>query len=247
MERFKHHMAPNSGMIKDLAIPWLFQELVIAAKTGTVVCGLDKTVKKVYMAKGEIVFASSSLIEDRLGESMVRTNAITREQRDKSLNAALQQGKKLGALLIENELITPKQLVAGVKHQVRQITASIFNLYGGFYIFDESPLPDIIPIRLDTWKLIADSIQNVAWDVVRRVFPASVLKTAVQAADATSYPIHNVSLDKDQRVMLSLIDGTKSIGTLCNSSGLGDFNALKAIYVLLASKIARLCEAASAE
>ena len=237
-------MTPHSGMIKDMAIPWLFQELMADRKTGTGIFGLDKIVKKVYMEKGEIIFASSSIIEDRLGECLVQTGVISREQRDTSLDEALHGGKKLGAVMIEKKIITPKQLVSAIKHQVVKITASIFNLAGGVYVFDECPLPDVIPIPLDTGKLILHSIQNVEWEIVRRSFSASVLKTAIRVAATMSCVFHNESLERDQQTMLSLVDGTKSVETLCNSSGLGDFNALKAIYVLLALKIAKLSETA---
>ena len=172
---------------------------------------------------------------------MVRIGAITPDQRDTSLSASFQQRKKLGTVLVETGLITPKQLVAGVKHQVWQITSSIFNMFGGCYIFDESPLPDIIPIRLDTVKLIFDSIQKIEWDVVRRSFPVSTLKSVINAVDISTC-IFAEKLEKDQQVILSLADGTKSIEVLCNTSKLGDYNALKAVYVLLALKRATVCD-----
>jgi curved DNA-binding protein CbpA len=49
-------------------------------------------------------------------------------------------------------------------------------------------------------------------------------------------------LTQDQMMVLSLIDGKKNIEELCAQSGIGDFNTLKAIYVLLALRMAEIGE-----
>ena len=124
-------MTAITGLIKDVAVPRLFQALLAEKKTGAAIFGLGTTVKKVYISEGEIVFAMSNVIDDRLGECLIRIGALTHEQRDLSLQTSLAIGKKLGAVLIESKLITSQQLVAGVSHQIKQITISVFNWYGG--------------------------------------------------------------------------------------------------------------------
>jgi curved DNA-binding protein CbpA len=57
----------------------------------------------------------------------------------------------------------------------------------------------------------------------------------------------SVHLDQDQRTVFSLIDGAKSIQEICVLSGIGDFNTLKAIYALLALRMAVTGEIKTAE
>jgi hypothetical protein len=72
-------MAGLSGIVKNLAIPWLFQDIKNDKKTGTAVLEKDGATKKIYFNNGDIVFASSSLKEDQLAEFLVRTGKITAE------------------------------------------------------------------------------------------------------------------------------------------------------------------------
>jgi DnaJ-domain-containing protein 1 len=43
-------------------------------------------------------------------------------------------------------------------------------------------------------------------------------------------------------MVLSLIDGKKNVEEICSQSGIGDFNTLKAVYVLLALRLAEIGE-----
>jgi hypothetical protein len=228
-------MTAASGMIKDMAVPWLFQDLLAGKKTGTGIFGFGAAVKKVYFSEGKIVFAASNREEDRLGECMIRIGAITHEQRDRSLEEALATGKKLGAVLIEKGFITSRQLVAGVSHQIKHITTSVFKGYGGCYIFDEGPLPDIISISIGTVSLILEGIGAVEWEMIRRTFPA--VKTTPGKTGKKPLLVDQTKLDPDQQTVFALVDGKKSIADICTSSGLGDYNALKALYVLCAIRI----------
>ncbi len=233
--RRNENMTVTTGMIKNMVVPWLFQDLMAGKKTGTAIFGFGTAVKKVYVSACEIVFAASNVADDRLGECMIRIGAITHEQRDLSLKAALAAGKKLGAVLIEREIITSRQLVTAISHQIKQITISVFSWYGGCFIFDEGKLPDIISIKIGTVNLIVDGIRKVEWEMARRAFPA--IKTVLRQIDNTSSLFHDVKLDPDQHAVLSLVDGKKNIADICLLSGLGDYNALKALYVLCALRI----------
>src|SRR5271169_1097093 len=231
-KHYGENMTALAGMVKNMVVPSLFHDLMAEKKTGTTIFGFGTAVKKIYVSNGDIVFAASNVSEDRLGECMIHIGSITREQRDRSLEAALADGKKFGAVLIEKELITPRQLVAGISQQIRQITMSVFSWYGGCYIFDEASLPDIIEIKIGTVNLIVDGIRNIDWEMARRSF--SAIKTVLRQTDNTSSLFHDVKLDLDQQLVFSLVDGKKNIAEICSLSGLGDYNALKALYVLCA-------------
>jgi curved DNA-binding protein CbpA len=227
-----------TGEITNMTVPWLFKALHAAKKTGTAVFTRDAAIKKVYVAAGEVVFASSSLNEDRLGEWLVRAGTITRQQRDESAELVSTSGKKHGTILVEQGVITPRELVDGVKFQVRQIIISLFSWRSGLYAFDEGPLPaqDIIPLKMSTGNVILEGLRGLEWQVIRASLPP--LTTIIRPAIDPSLLFQQADLEQDHQAVLSLMDGKKSIEELCALSEMGDFNTLKAVYVLLALRMA---------
>ncbi|MBS1192814.1 MAG: response regulator, partial [Nitrospirae bacterium] len=240
-----------AGEIKQMTIPWLFQGLRTQSKTGTAIFEYiqdqtaEKVVKKVYFKNGDIVFASSSLTEDRLGDFLLRTGKLTQAQFDASTEIIKQTGKKQGAILVERGFIKPQDLVNAVKDQVKRIILMLFSLRMGSYRFDEAPLPmaDIIPLQMSTGSLILEGITNLEWQAIRRALPAPT--TIVRPATDPSTLFQDASLTDEQKTVFSFIDGKRSIEEICGLSGVGDFNTLKAMHLLLALRMAEIGESKS--
>ena len=74
--------------------------------------------KTVYFSGGEIVYATSTVEDDRLGEILWRRGFLDLEQLYEVHDLVTPQ-KKLGAILVERKLITPRQLYEGIKEQVQ--------------------------------------------------------------------------------------------------------------------------------
>jgi curved DNA-binding protein CbpA len=235
-------MISPTGDIKDMTLPWLFQDLRKEKETGTVVFSRDTEIKKVFFKNGDILFASSNLDEDRLGEFLMRTGKITSAQFEKSSEVVIKTGKKLGAVLFEMGSLTAQDLVAQVKLQVKEIILKLFSWRDGHYQFDGCPLPvsEIIPIHMSTGDLIIEGIRALDWKGVRKSLPP--VKTILRPSTNPSLLFQSVHLDKDQQLVFSLLDGCKSIQEICILSGIGDFNTLKAIYTLLALRMAEAGE-----
>jgi len=226
-----------TGEIKDMTIPWLFQGFNAEKKTGTVIFEQDDIVKRVYFSAGDIVSASSNHSEDRLSEWLVRSKIITRQQSDTTSDLIKQTGEKEEAILVELGFLTPSGLVESVQAQVKQIIVSLFNWREGRYLFDESLLPstDVIPLQMSTGNLIIEGLRGLEWKVVRKSLPS--LRTIIRPSADPSLLFQGADFEPDQWSVFSLIDGTKSMEELCGLSGIGDFNTLKAIYVLLALRM----------
>jgi curved DNA-binding protein CbpA len=237
-----------AGDIKQMTLPWLFQALRTQSKTGTAVFEYiqertaEKTVKKVYFKNGDAIFASSSLQDDWLGRWLVRAGTITEQQCAASEELVKKIGKKQGALLVELGFLSPQMLVDGLKHQVKQIIMSLFSIRIGSYRFDEGPLPmaDIIPLQMSTGNLILEGVTGLEWQAIRKALPAPT--TIVRPTTDPSCLFQDAYLTEEQRTVFSLVDGKKSIEEICSQSGVGDFNALKAIYLLLALRMAEVGE-----
>lgn len=235
---------PWSGDIKPMTVPWLFQGLRAGSRTGTAVFEYvhaqtaAKAVKKVYFKNGDITFASSSLQDDWLGRWLVRGGMITEQQCSASEELVPKTGKKQGAILVELGFLTPQKLIDGVKLQVKHIIMSLFGVRMGTYSFNEGPLPmaDIIPLQMSTGNLILESVTALDWKDIRKALPSPT--AVIRPATDPSTLFQDAQLSQDQRTVFSFIDGKRSIEEICSLSGIGDFNAMKAVYVLLALQMA---------
>jgi curved DNA-binding protein CbpA len=235
---------PASGDIKAMTVPWLFQGIRARSLTGTAVFEYiqgqtaAKAVKKVYFKNGDVTFASSNIDADRLGDQLLRAGKLTQAQFDASTELIKTTGKKQGAILVELGFLTPQALVDSVKDQVKQIILSLFSVRMGAFSFNEGPLPmaDIIPLQMSTGNLILEGVTNLDWKDIRKSLPPPT--TVIRPATDPSCLFQDAQLSQDQRTVFSFIDGKRSIEELCSLSGIGDFNSMKSVYVLLALQMA---------
>jgi curved DNA-binding protein CbpA len=132
--------------------------------------------------------------------------------------------------------------VAGVKDQVRYILQSLFAVRNGTYRFAEGPLPlaDIIPLQMSTGNVILDCVNAMPWESVRKSLPSPV--SVIRPATDPQNLFQDAQLSADQKAVLALIDGRRKIEEVCSLSGVGDFNALRTVHLLLALRMAEIGE-----
>ncbi len=128
----------------DLAGFGVFEVIAFLASSGQTVAAEFQfegdVVKRVHLDRGEIVFATSSLVQDRLGESLVRAGQITPAQLEIAARA-ITPTNKLGKVLVEMGSLTPRGLFDAVRRQVEEIVESLFVLDRGRFVVTAG-LPD---------------------------------------------------------------------------------------------------------
>jgi tetratricopeptide (TPR) repeat protein len=221
-----------------MTVPWLFQDLRKGLKTGMAVFEQDATTKKVYFKQGDVLFASSNRVEDRLGEFLLRTGKISRDQFDKASEVVIKTRRQLGAVLFNMGFLTAHDLVAQVKLQVKEIILSLFSWRQGQCRFDAGPISgaEIIPLRMSTGNLILEGLKHIDREVIRELLQP--LETVIHPAADPLLLFQDADLQPDQRKVLSLIDGNKSMEEICSLSGIDEVDTFKAIYILLALRLA---------
>ena len=154
---------PLSGKIQATPLPDVLEQLRLSNATGTLTVRSKDIVKSIYVKDGQIVFASSTGIHDRLGEILVKTGKLKRENLEHALKLYKNSAgfKKLGAILVENGLVAPKDLFSALRIQVKNIIYSLFLLTAGEYFFVESLPSDIIQLQIGFQELIAEIIQRM--------------------------------------------------------------------------------------
>jgi len=130
-------------------------------KSGFLYFSHHEHAKAVYLHRGEVVFASSNLKVDRLGECLLRAGVITLEQL-REVERLHSPPARFGLVFVERGVLTPRELWHGVKYQVEEIVRSLFAYTTGTVYFWEGEVqPDnVVRLSLPTRRLVAEGVQR---------------------------------------------------------------------------------------
>src|SRR4030043_288624 len=219
--------------IKNFSLPKVLVYLNRNRKTGTLIIKTPMFTKKAYLVKGDAILSSSTYEDDRLGEMLIKAGKITMEQYDASVEILKKTGKRQGAILIELGYLTPKDLFWGVKYQVREIIYSLFQLEDAEYEFVEGEIPtqEVITLKMSMGNLIYEGVKRIDnWTRIKNELPNADFVLKLSNDPVTLF--QDIELGQQDRKMLSIIDGVKTIKELISSSWIGSFEAMKILYVL---------------
>jgi curved DNA-binding protein CbpA len=225
---------PLKGNIREISLPGILTYLNRNRKTGTLVVTTPAFIKKIYLLKGDAIFASSTYEDDRLGEMLIKAGKITMEQYDESVKLLKTTGKRQGAILVELGYLTPKDLFWGVKFQVKEIIQSLFLFEDAGYEFVEGEIPadEVITLKMSMGNLIYEGVKRIDnWTRIRNEMPDA--DTVLKLSSDPVNLFQDIELSPQDRKMLSLIDGKQTIKEIIDSAWIGSFEGMKILYVLL--------------
>ncbi len=158
---------PRLGLlaeVESLSLSALLRDLHAGRRTGLLHFRYRDHRKCLWLERGEVVFGTSSLPADRLGECLVRAGVIPlSELREAERHfAGTLPGERFGKVLVERGLLTPRDLWNGVKGQVEEIVRSLFAYPGGQVSFWEGvdPPDNIVRLALPTAQLVEEGLQR---------------------------------------------------------------------------------------
>jgi len=93
------------------------------------------------------------------------------------------------------------------------------------------PTEEVITLRMSIANLIYEGVKRIEnWTRIKRESPP--LESILQLSRDPLNLFQDIELAEEDKKVLSLIDGKKTIKEIFNSSGMDNFKTLKAIYVL---------------
>lgn len=227
----------TAGAIGFLSVPELLRDLLARKATGQLVAYRDETVKKVFFKNGFILFATSNLASDRLGDILLARGTITRDQYEESASQVLATGRKQGTILVQIGALAPKDLFRGLIAQVRDIVVSLCGWDRGNWRFLEglATQEEIVSLRLHPAGLIFEGLALIAaderwggvWDPLRfELHPAADAPSSIEQLDAPDAAQRLFSLveqgrsplemarliDRDERDTAALLYGLALLG-----------------------------------
>jgi curved DNA-binding protein CbpA len=128
--------------IIESPIPFVLRKVFIEKISGELTIKGENFEKTLYFNKGDLCFARTNVLHERLGEVLFKIGKIDQTQFWDIHKLISGQKDKIGKVLVQNNFISQKDLFFGLIYQVRVIALSTFTLISGEWDFS-SVLPEI--------------------------------------------------------------------------------------------------------
>lgn len=221
------------GSLREASLPDVLQLLAMGKKSGCLSVTHRHAFGSVYFDRGRISFASIVNRRDRLGDMLVAGGIISREDLDTAIALqAAQPQRRLGEILIANNLLAREELHEHIKRQIEEAVYYLFTWTQGTFSFE----PDVVPdeqdflVSINPESLLLEGARRIdEWELIEKKIPAF---DVVFALDRQRLEASNVELTMEQEALVPLIDGQRDVHALIDASGLGEFDAGKALFGL---------------
>jgi hypothetical protein len=147
-----------AGSLAALTVPEVIQFVHASLKTGVLLiaggeagapAGAPERLRRrsIYFRDGQVVFASSSHADDRLGPVLVRAGRIAEADLERCSHL-VRSGRPLGQVLVDEGVLDAGRLYEGVTSQVREIVLAAFLEKQGEFAFLEGPFDESNAVKL---------------------------------------------------------------------------------------------------
>ena len=227
------------GTLKEPALTEVLQSLREARRTGVLHVAQGDATKRVYLEEGAIVFASSDLEMERLGELLIREGKLKRSDLDLACKVRETSQLRLGRTLVEMGYLTSEELERRVRQQIVSIILSVLPWEPGKFrteLKDEALAPDLVRRDLSTENILLAGVRLTSNpEVARRGI--TNLDGALYFACEPSAIGEQIQLTPEEGFVLSRVDGYASSSEIAQMSPLGEDETLRCIYGLIVAGI----------
>lgn len=122
-------------------IPFVLRKVFVEKISGELTINGENFEKSLYFSQGDLCFARTNVLHERLGEVLFKIGKIDKTQFWDIHKLISGQKEMIGRVLVLNNFISQKDLFNGLLHQVRVIALSTFALTGGEWEFS-TKLPE---------------------------------------------------------------------------------------------------------
>lgn len=232
-----------SGLLGELSVPDLLSFFNMFRKTGILQFELENGCKSLYFQQGEIVFASSTIASEDLGEILFSLGKVEREP--------LQQARKLvkgrvtlGKLLVDRGDVSPKDLWLATRSQVEGIVYNLFAAQHGSFYFEARALDQEQLLRLSM------STQNLIMEGLRRQDEEALFMRKIISLDY--YPIRTGSIPGDlgqgeARFLKAAEIESLTARDLFRKAGMREFDGIRTLYTLLEKRLLQMEDSPATE
>jgi len=198
---------------------------------GRLDCRRGEEAKRIFLERGDIIFATTNQISESLGDVLLSRGHISREQYDESLRRVRQTGKRHGTVLVEMRILSSEELFNAVRDHIQGILYSIFKWdFGnvGFTPGRDKRL-EFIKVEIPIPQAVMQGVRHMpdARAVVQRLGSKSTVfsRTAAQ--------VPGLTLHAEEQALLDAVDGRRTLYEVVNTPSLSASDNARILYGLM--------------
>ncbi len=230
------------GSLSNSSFPELMLKVCNIGKTGVLYLSRKDIRKNIYIEDGKVVFATSSNPDERLGEFLLKANAISYEHLEESA-VLIKKENRLGAILADKGYILRDKLPDYVVEQIKQIIFELFQWNSGKYIFEIGSLPSKEEIKLQF------STEEIILEGIKKINKWSLIKDGVGNLD-NNYTVlpdgetkkNRLPLTSDENNIIDLVKKFHNLRDILRNTGLGCFSTCQLLWAFQITGIIKKSE-----
>lgn len=194
--------------------------------------------KEMVVDRGNLLYASSNLLKDKLSEILFKAGKLTKEQYMLSTELSILTKKRMGEILIREGFLPKEDVVRGLRAQVRKVMGSLFEHPGWKVRVLTSKAKSSLSVvpglsLLNAVMVGVRTIDNLA--VLGEAMPS--MDAVLEVADEGDGCLKKVLFTRDEHRLLRLIDGERTLREVYEASGMWEYRYYKTVYPLLALSV----------
>ncbi len=231
------------GTLKDFSLPDIVQLITLQRKTGVLTLEGPDDAATLFFQDGAVVWARSRAhpLNARVRRVLRLRGLVTESELVEADRVQAETGQRLGAVLIERQVLPEEQWHRAMALEVREILYRVVRWREGTYRFETRTVLDlpegrIAPLATETF-LLESFRQLDEWPLIARRIPR------LEGVFFLARPNDDIdlsSLSPEECRVLELLDGRMRAADVVDGSGLGEFEACKALASLMEAGIVAL-------
>jgi CheY-like chemotaxis protein len=224
-----------SGELTDFNLFDIFQLVDTAKSSGKLFVYSSLMSSEIYFDKGSIVFASTSKQGGNIlsGDILEKRMNISKEAFNRGFRTSRETGVPILRAFVNEGILSEDEIMGILRERIDDAVYSTMELESGYFFFEKMPLPDKfldISMRLKVSHLILEGARRVD----ERKFAAKMFhdNDIVFIRLMTDVALEDISLDKNELEIFSLVDGKRTISDIIKMSAIEESEAKRIFYTL---------------
>jgi len=228
-----------SGEIAEGVLPQLLRSIYVGRRSGMLHLVRGDEEQSLRFRGGHIVNAHTNVVEDRLGEMLVRRKLLSEADLARATELVVREKRRLGEVLSELGLLDAGGLEDAIALHVHEMLARLFTWPEGLYAFKdeaEAPFTGEVTLKLSTGELILEAVRAVRDPDVVRYALGDIDRVLALSSDPL-LRFQKLTLSPADGFVLSRIDGVASAREILQMIPLPVEETQKSLFCLLSTGV----------
>ena len=227
-----------NGALAEGVVPQLLREIYVRRRNGCLHFQRGGERQSLQFRRGTIVNAFTNVVQDRLGEMLVRRGLLGAADLGRATERMLAEKRRLGEVLIDLGLIDKSGLEDAVALHVHEMLTKVFSWTQGSYTFEpeDDSFAGTLTLKLSTGELILEAVRAVRDPQVIREALGDLDRVLAPSSDPL-LRFQALALAPSDGFVLSRIDGVASAREIMQMIPLPAEEAERSLFGLLSTGV----------